>query len=743
MSRSRAKSPRLVRPLTLPFLVLFTVAFITMSVAQPPYRRADLPVEQRIEDLLARMTLEEKIDQLHQGNVGDANPNNLAARAHEFKPTYGSYIVGGPSIFAVRNAVQRRAVEQSRLGIPVIFGADVIHGYRVIVPIPLAQACAWDPALVERAAAMAAAESRAQGIDWTFAPMVDHCVDARWGRIAETFGESPHASAVFAAAAVRGYQGAQLGGPDSIAACLKHYVGYGASEGGRDYAATEISAQTLWDKHLPPFEAGVRAGARSVMSAFNDLSGIPASAHRTTLTTILRERWGFTGLVVSDWNSVLQLTYQGFAADEAEAVAKALDAGVDLDMADGLYTKHLAALVAGGRVSPAIIDEAVRRVLRVKFELGLFEKPFAERTPLTNAAPTALPLGLAEEFAAHSIVLLKNARALPLPANVGRIALIGPIAENRAALLGSWAQQGRPDETQSLAEALRERLPAGAALRVEEGCPISRDDPADFSAAVAAARESDVVLLCLGEEQGMSGENASRSTLRLAGKQEELARAVAAAGKPIVLVLVSGRPLELQGIEPQMSAIVAAWQGGSRAAAALADTLLGRRNPSGRLAITWPRTTGQIPVAHNLRPRARLGDEGAYKDIATTPLYEFGHGLSYTHFSYGPLRLERDTVSRTGRLVAELTVTNDGPRDGIETVLWFIRDPAASITRPLRELKHFEKAALAAGERRVFRFEIDPLRDLSFPNADGDRVLETGEILLFAGDRSARFVVTD
>jgi beta-glucosidase len=722
------------------FVLLGSAASFAMSAEPFPFRDPSLPVEARVADLVGRMTLAEKIDQLHQGNVGDTNPNNLSARSAEFRPTFGSYIIGGLSVLEIRNAIQKRAVTESRLGIPVIFGADVIHGWRLILPIPLAQACTWDPSLIERGAALAAREAHRQGVDWTFGPMVDHCVDPRWGRITETLGESSYASGVFAAAAVRGFQGPTLGQGDSIAACLKHYVGYGASEGGRDYSPTEVPAQMLWEKHLPAFEAGVRAGARTVMSAFNDLNGIPTSANAFTLTEILRGRWGFNGFVVSDWNSVLQLTHQGFAADESEAAQKAVNAGVDLDMADGLYSRHLANLLSEGRVSVATIDEAVRRIVRVKFELGLFEHPFIDAPGRAEFPPEQGDTDFAEDFAANAIVLLKNESVLPLSAK--RIALIGPTAENRGTLLGSWAQQGRPDETPTIAEALRERLPAGSTLIVERGCGIDDQEPPHFEKALQAALASDVVVLCLGEEQWMSGENASRSTLRPAGNQEALAHSIAQTGKPVVLVLVSGRPLELQTLEPQMKGIVAAWQGGSRAAPALADILLGHRNPSGRLSITWPRTTGQIPLSHDRRPRARLEPEGLYRDIPTTPLYPFGHGLSYTTFTYGPLKLDRGSVSPRRRITAEISVTNAGPRDGSETVLWFIHDPAASITRPLRELKWFEKQHLKAGETRVFTFQIQPERDLSFPNAEGHRLLEAGEIRLYAGPASARFEIT-
>lgn len=714
-----------------------------MPADLPPYRRPDLPVDARIADLLGRMTLEEKIDQLHQSGANDVNPNNLRQRTEQLRPTTGSYIISGPpeTVLEVRNALQRRAVEQTRLGIPALFACDVIHGYRTIAPIPLAQACSWNPELVRQACAFAAAEAKAHGVDWNFAPMVDHCVDPRWGRIAETFGESPYAAAVFAVASVRGYQGDDFTRPDRLAACLKHYVGYGASEGGRDYVYTEISRETLWERHLPPFEAGVRAGARTVMSAFNDLNGTPTSAHAYTLTELLRKRWGLTGPVVSDWASVAQLINQGHAADGADAAAKALNAGVDVDMADGLYHDHLRDLVADGRVTPATIDEAVRRVLRLKFELGLFEQPYASANAHTNAAPAGAGAALVEELAARSLVLLKNDGALPLAASVRRVALVGPLADQGGPLLGCWAQQGKAAETPSIAAALRERLPATTALTVTPGISVQGDAKDDVAAALAAARDSDLVIACVGEEGWMSGENASRSTLRLAGRQEELVEALLGLGKPVILVIVSGRPLDIHAFEPRLAAIVAAWGGGSRAGAAVADTLLGRRNPSGRLAVTWPRSTGQIPLYHNMRPRARTGEEGAYRDTATTPLYEFGHGLGYTTFQYGPLKLSQDRVRPGGTLTAEISVTNTGARAGTETVFWFIRDPAASLTRPLKDLKHFDQAELAPGETRRFRFTIDPTRDLSFPDADGRRILEAGEIILLVGGQRAVFHV--
>ncbi|MEO6003814.1 MAG: glycoside hydrolase family 3 N-terminal domain-containing protein [Opitutus sp.] len=698
---------------------------------------ANLSVEERVTHLLSRMTLEEKIDQLHQSGVGDTNPNNLQLREDEFRPTYGSFILNGPPDVRLRNELQRRAVNESRLGIPAIFGADVIHGYRAIYPIPLAQACAWDPDLMRHACAMAAAMAKAEGVDWTFAPMVDHCVDPRWGRIAETFGESPYASSVFAVASVEGYQT----GPERIVACLKHFAGYGASEGGRDYSVTEISAQRLEEMHLPPFAAGVAAGADTVMSAFNDLNGVPASANPGLLTNVLRERWKFDGMVVSDWNSVLQLIQQGFAADEGEATAQALTAGVDLDMADGLYRRHLPALVSSGRISTSVIDEAVRRVLRVKFRQGLFERPFAEPTTAIDGPLTSAQLNLCEEFAVRSIVLLKNTGVLPLAENVGAIALIGPLANDGAALLGSWAQQGRPEETCTLLDGLRERLTGHQLVEFTPGCDIESADRGGFASARALALRSEVTVLCLGESAAMSGENASRSTLRLPGVQEDLALEILATGRPVVLVLISGRPLEVTRLE-SAAAILAAWQPGTRGGTAIAELLLGRQEPSGRLAVAWPRTTGQIPVYHQMRPRARAGREGAYQDIETTPLFEFGHGLSYTRFECGPIVLSRPATNPDTDLIADVTVTNRGDRPGRETVHWFIRDPVASVSRPLKELKKFEQSLILPGETHTFRFEIRPLRDLSFPNDRGERLLEPGAFFLFAGTQRVEFILT-
>ncbi|PTY02485.1 beta-glucosidase [Opitutaceae bacterium EW11] len=708
----------------------------------PDYKNSAQTEDRRVADLLARMTLSEKIDQLHQCAVGDANPNNIQERPDQFRATYGSYILNGAEDRPLRDELQRRCLEESRLGIPAIFGADVIHGYRTIFPIPLAQACGWNPELVRTVARAAAVEARAAGVDWTFAPMLDQCVDPRWGRIAETFGEAPHAACVFGAAAVEGYQGQCLDAEDSVAACLKHFVGYGASEGGRDYSATDISPQRLWELHLPPFAAGVRAGALTVMSAFNDLNGIPATANASILTRILRERWGFSGLVVSDWNAVLQLCGQGFAADEAEAAGKALLAGVDLDMADGLYRRHLTGAIADGRVPREALDLAVSRVLRVKFRLGLFERPFAGRgRSVTAFLPEHRARSL--ESAAETAVLLNNREGiLPIAPSVRRIAVVGPLADGRAELLGSWAAQGRAEDVTTILEGIRSVAPNGTEIKFARGCSLGgSDDDGSVGEAVALARTSDLMVLCLGEAATMSGENASRALLRLPGAQMGLATKVASAGKPVVVLLVSGRPVDLEGIEERAVAVLALWQPGTAGGLAAAELLFGKRNPSGRLAVTWPRSPAQIPTYHHMRPRARGLGEGRYQDLDTAPLFPFGHGLSYTEFEYGPIELDRAEVGADEILSASVTVTNRGRRAGAEAVLWFIHDPAASITRPLCELKHFEKVRLGPGETSRVQFAIEPRRDLSFPDANGNPVLEAGDILLSAGPRQARFRV--
>ena len=696
------------------------------------YKDASAPVEERVEDLLSRMTLEEKILQLNQYTLGrNTVENNLGEAVREIPAEIGSLIYFSDDA-QLRNVMQKKAMEESRLGIPILFGHDVIHGYRTIFPIPLAQACSWNPALAEKACSISAQEAASSGVDWTFSPMVDVARDPRWGRVMEGYGEDVYTNSVFCEAAVRGYQGEDLSSPNSIAACLKHYVGYGASEAGRDYVPTEISDQTLWDTYLPPFEAGVKAGAATLMSAFHNISGVPASANRYILTEILKEKWGHDGFVVSDWDAIRQLKNQGMAKDGKEAALLAFNAGIEMDMVDDLYLKHIPELLDEKKISMSQVDEAVRRVLRVKFRLGLFERPYTEE--VTESERYLLPesMEVAEQLAVESVVLLKNDDVLPVE-NAKRIALIGPMAATQYDHLGNWIARGKAEDVISISDGMKEEFAGKAEIVTMNGCDFEGEDRSGFACAVKAAKSSDVVVMCLGLKGKWSGENCSRSMIELPAIQEELLKAVAAVGKPMIVLNSSGRPVDLHRIEGYADAIMQIWHPGVCAGKAVAGLLSGRYNPSGKLAMTFPYNTGQIPIYYNRRNSGRRGTQGLYKDVQSEPLYEFGHGLSYSKFEYGPLTLSSDRITQDDPLVAELVVRNVSDRDGLETVHWYICDPYSHITRPVKELKFFEKKMIRAGEEVLFRFEIDPIRDLGFVDRTGRRYLDKGEYYIMVG----------
>ena len=705
---------------------------------KPLYKNAKAPVEQRVEDLLSRMTLEEKVYQLNQYTLGSNNNiNNIGEAIKNVPAEIGSviYFDMNPQL---RNELQKKAMNNSRLGIPVLFGYDVIHGFRTIYPIPLAQACSWNPDLTEQVSAVAAQEARRSGVDWTFSPMIDVARDARWGRVAEGYGEDPYATGVFAVASVRGYQGDDLTSDKRVAACLKHYVGYGASEAGRDYVYSEISRQSLWDTYLPPYEAGVKAGAATLMSGFNDISGVPASANHYTLTEVLKKRWKHDGFVVSDWAAVVQLINQGVAADEKEAAEKAFMAGVEMDMLDNCYRKYLAELVKEGRVPMENVDDAVRRVLRLKFRLGLFDAPYTKEVKPEKRFLLSEDLRIVERMAEETMVLLKNSGNLLPLSGVKKMALIGPMAKNQADLLGSWWAHGKAEDVCSIYDAMIREFAGKTDILYAQGCGFDGEDRNGFAEALAVAEQADVVVLCLGEKRGWSGENASRSTIALPAIQEELLSELKKAGKPVVVLLANGRPLELPRIEKQADAIVEMWQPGVPGGKPVAGVLSGRVNPSGRLAITFPYSTGQVPIYYNHRAPARKGNLGRYQDIPSTPLYDFGYGLSYTEYKYGDLKASTDKVKRGDKLTVEVAVTNTGDRDGMETVHWFICDPVCSISRPVKELKFFEKQSVKAGETKVFRFEIDTDRDLAFVDGDGKRFLEAGDYYILVKDRKLK-----
>lgn len=708
----------------------------------PLYKDAKAPIEKRIDDLISRMTLEEKILQLNQYTLGrNNNVNNVGEEVKKVPSEIGSliYFDINPEL---RNSMQKKAMEESRLGIPIIFGYDAIHGFRTIYPISLGQACSWNPGLVEQACAVSAQEARMSGVDWTFSPMIDVARDPRWGRVAEGYGEDPYTNGVFAAASVRGYQGDDMSAENRMAACLKHYVGYGASESGRDYVYTEISAQTLWDTYLLPYEMGVKAGAATLMSSFNDISGVPGSANPYIMTEILKKRWKHDGFIVSDWGAVEQLKNQGLAATKKDAARYAFNAGLEMDMMSHAYDRHLKELVEEGKVTMAQVDESVRRVLRVKFRLGLFERPY---TPVTNEKDRFFrpqSMAVAAQLAAESMVLLKNDNQILPLTNKKKIAVVGPMAKNGWDLLGSWCGHGKDTDVEMLYDGLTAEFGGDAELRYAMGCKPQGNDRSGFAGALDVARWSDVVIVCLGEMLTWSGENASRSTIALPQIQEELVKELKEAGKPVILVLSNGRPLELNRMEPLCDAILEIWQPGINGARSMAGILSGRINPSGKLAMTFPYSTGQIPIYYNRRKSGR-GHQGFYKDITSDPLYPFGHGLSYTEFKYGTVTPSATKVKRGDKLSAEVTVTNTGSRDGAETVHWFISDPYCSITRPVKELKHFEKQLIKAGETKTFRFDIDLERDFGFVNEDGKRFLEAGEYHILVQGQTVKIELID
>ncbi|MBD8390301.1 glycoside hydrolase family 3 N-terminal domain-containing protein [Dysgonomonas sp. BGC7] len=710
--------------------------------SMPIYKDAKRSVEERVNDLVSQMTVEEKVLQLNQYTLGrNDNANNMADPVNDIPPGIGSliYFSSNPEL---RNRVQKRAMKETRLGIPVIFGYDVIHGYRTVYPISLAQACSWNTDLVEKACAVAAQEARMSGVDWTFSPMIDVARDPRWGRVAEGYGEDPYTNAVFGVASVKGYQGNDLSNPQNVAACLKHYIGYGASEAGRDYVYTEISQQTLWDTYMHPYEEGVKAGAATLMSSFNDISGTPGSANHYTLTEILKERWGHDGFVVSDWGSIEQLRPQGVAKDKKEAALKAFNAGVEMDMMNRSYDNHLAELVKEGKVSEEKLNDAVKRVLRIKFRLGLFDKPYTPNGAEKDRFLLPKSLEIAEKLAEESIVLLKNDnKTLPLT-NISKIAVVGPMAKSKWHLLGSWRAQGQSDDAISLFEGLENEFKNKAQLSYASGCDFEGDDKSGFEEAKSIAKNADAIILCLGEKAQWSGENASRSTITLPQIQEELVAELKKLGKPVILLLSSGRPLELNRLDKLSNAMLQIWQPGIAGANPIAGIVSGRINPSGKLSITFPYSTGQIPIYYNHRQSARP-HQGKYQDIPSTPLYEFAHGLSYTSYEYGELQPSALKIKKGNKLSVSIAVTNTGNMDGLETVHWFISDPVSTISRPVKELKHFEKQMIEKGQTKTFTFNIDPIRDLGFVNGKGEKFLEAGEYYIIVKDKKIKVEVQD
>ena len=711
--------------------------------------------EERIAALIGRMTLAEKIGQMNQVNA-DWAAGAEALRHAVREGRVGSVINAVDPVLV--NELQRIAVEESRLGIPLLAGRDVIHGFRTVMPIPLGQAAAWNPDIVRDGARVAAEEAAAAGVNWTFAPMLDVSRDPRWGRIAESLGEDPFLASRLGAAMVEGFQGDDLASPGSIAACAKHFAGYGAAESGRDYATTNIPENELRNVYLPPFRAALEAGAASVMASFSDLDGVPATANRFLMRGILREEWGFDGFVVSDWDSIRQLAVHGLTAGDRDSACEAVMAGVDMDMAGGVYESRLPGLVEDGLVPMDVVDAAVANILRIKFRLGLFDRPGAgaQRVPSRDDAGKRQ---VALQAARQGIVLLKNDRAvLPLaPAGVRSIAVIGPLADDPYEQLGTWIFDGDPALSVTALQGIRELAGGDIAIRHVRALETSRSRSTDgFDEAVQAARESDVAVLFLGEESILSGEAHSRADIGLPGAQAELVRRVREAGKPVVAVIMAGRPLVLTEVIDQLDAVLFAWHPGTMGGAALADLLFGVESPSGRLPVTFPRAVGQVPIYYNQKrggkppspettvliddipvraPQTSVGNTAYHLDAGYLPLFPFGHGLSYTTFEYAELRLDRTELPIGEALTVSVEIANTGTVAADEVVQLYVRDLVGSVTRPVRELKGFERVRLAPGETVTASFLLHS-DDLAFFGRDNRLVVEPGDFHVWVGGSS-------
>jgi len=729
---------------------ILIVLLLAVSCAQPKPSTigSDAALERQVDQLLGRMTLQEKIGQMNQVSVG----GEVSIYADAVRQGQIGSILNESDPVKI-NEFQRIAIEETRLGIPLLVGRDVIHGFHTIFPIPLGLAATFDPQLVEEGARVAALEATSQGIRWTFSPMLDIARDPRWGRMAEGSGEDTWLDARMGEAMVRGYQGTTIDST-SMAACVKHFVGYGAAEGGRDYNSTFLTERQLRDIYLPPFEAAVKAGAMTLMTSFNDNDGVPSTGNTFILKKVLREEWGFDGMVVTDWNSMGEMIAHGFGADRKEVARLAVNAGVDMDMMTFGFLSHLEELVRSGAVKEAAIDAAVRNILRVKYRLGLFEHPYVDVAAGQAVQYAPEHLAAAQQTAEESAVLLKNDGVLPLDAaKIRRILVTGPLADAPHDQLGTWSFDGDKAHTVTPLDALRERFPG----RVDylPGLDFSRQQRDRFDQVVAAARQADIVLVFLGEEAILSGEAHCLADLNLMGSQSTLLAALKETGKPVVATVMAGRPLTIERDLPNCDAMLYAFHPGTMGGPALARIIFGDVNPSGKTPVTFLRTVGQAPLyyAHHMTGRpyngetlladidleagqTSLGNTSYYLDYGAYPLFPFGYGLSYTSFAYSNISLDQDVYPLDGVLSVSFDLANTGDRDGTEVVQVYIRDLVGSVTRPVKELKAFERVALKAGESRRLQVRI-PVSDLAFFALDGVKKVEPGEFQLWVAGDSA------
>ena len=711
----------------------------------------DKEIERKVDSVLSLMTLEEKIGQMTQfTSFGDITGPQVGG---DIEPYLKKGLVGNIFNAVTTDGIrklQELALSESRLKIPVLFGYDVVHGFKTIFPMPLAESCSWDLERIEESASIAAAETAAAGIKWTFAPMVDIARDPRWGRVMEGAGEDPYLGSRIAEARVRGFQGntwQELKSPDKILACAKHFVAYGAAEAGRDYNVTDMSERTLRDLYFPPFQAAQKAGVGTFMTAFNEISGVPCTASKYLFTDILREEWNFNGFVVTDYTAINELVPHGVARDEKQAGELAANAGVDMDMTGSVYLKHLKNSVEEGKVPVSVIDNAVRRILEMKFLLGLFDDPYACLDPEREKSTIMKPefLQAAREMAARSAVLLKNENHL-LPINKNQkctVALIGPMIKNKESLNGEWAGQGNRQQSVSLFEGLTEKYDrTNVRFIYAPGCDLTTDNEQGFTEALSAARQADIILFAGGEDYNWSGEAACRTDIKLPGAQQALLKQLKKTGKPIILVLFNGRPLDLSWEDRNLNAILEAWYPGTMGGHAVADIIAGDYNPSGRLTLSFPRNVGQIPVYYNHKNTGRPASDDTYSDYRSfyldeknAPLYPFGYGLSYTVFEIGNMQLNKTEIKKGEPLVVTAEIRNAGDRDGEQVVQLYVRDMVGSVSRPVKELKRFAKIFLKKGEKQTVRFEISS-DDLAFHNLGMHYTSEPGDFKIWIADSS-------
>ncbi len=728
-------------------IAILLLSFLLISCFQAPVTEQG-PHDEKIDSLLAQMTIEEKAGQLTLYTSGwtVTGPALREDYLEELRAGRAGNLFNAHTVDYAKE-LQRIAVEETRLGIPLLFGLDVIHGYKTIYPIPLGESCTWDLELIEKSARLSAREAASSGINWTYNPMVDITRDPRWGRVAEGSGEDVYLGGLIGKAKVRGYQGTDLASPETVLACVKHFAAYGASQAGRDYHTVDMSDRVLRETYLPPFKDALDAGAATVMTSFNEVDGVPASGNKYLMTEILRNEWGFKGFVVTDYTAINEMIPHGVVANEKEAVALAFNAGVEMDMQGGLYSKYIPELVSEGKIKLHQLDEAVRKVLNIKYQLGLFDDPYRylnkEREQTTLYAQEFMDHSL--HSARESIVLLKNKDVLPFSKSTKNIALIGPLADNKKDLLGTWHVAGDDSKVITLKAGIEQLLP-NANISVSYGAGFDGSDRSGFKAALQKAKASDVVILAVGENYMQSGEAASRTKLDLPGIQQDLVDKVLALGKPTVVVVMAGRPLTLRKLKKEAKAILFTWHLGTMAGQAIAETIFGDNNPSGKLTMTFPDNVGQIPIHYDMKNTGRPYDPdqkytSKYLDSPNAALFPFGFGLSYTTFQYENLTLDKNQISLNGEIRATVKVTNTGDVSGEEVVQWYIQDLVGSVTRPVKQLKGFEKISLKPGESKLCHFKITP-EMLKFYTREMKYTVEPGDFKIFVGTNSQELIET-